>query len=58
MQTGKHEYLPRAETHIASKPWEFFTDDQLVGKTWMVVLAMPVLAWLRERDRRLGLLPA
>src|SRR5215203_596154 len=28
-QTGKHEYFLKAEIHGRSKPWEFFTDDQL-----------------------------
>ncbi|MBL8669083.1 MAG: VUT family protein [Alphaproteobacteria bacterium] len=28
---------------------------QVVGKAWMVVLALPFVRWLRERDRRLGI---
>ena len=28
---------------------------QVVGKTWMVLLTMPMIAWLRRRDARLGL---
>ncbi|MGB0671932.1 MAG: VUT family protein [Rhodospirillales bacterium] len=28
---------------------------QVVGKAWMVLLAIPFIWWLRERDRRLGL---
>ncbi len=35
-----------------------FLLGQVIGKTWMVVLAMPTIWWLRERDRRLGLIPA
>ncbi|MER8772649.1 VUT family protein [Mesorhizobium sp. M0960] len=35
-----------------------FLAGQVVGKSWMVVAALPVLALLRSRDRRLGLLPA
>jgi uncharacterized PurR-regulated membrane protein YhhQ (DUF165 family) len=35
-----------------------FLAGQVVGKLWMVLLAMPVLAWLRARDERLGLSPA
>ena len=31
---------------------------QVVGKAWMVVLAMPLIAWLRRRDERLGLAAA
>jgi uncharacterized PurR-regulated membrane protein YhhQ (DUF165 family) len=31
---------------------------QIVGKAWMVLATMPVIAWLRRRDARLGLAPA
>jgi uncharacterized PurR-regulated membrane protein YhhQ (DUF165 family) len=31
---------------------------QVVGKAWMVVLALPLIHWLRQRDARLGLVPA
>ena len=31
---------------------------QIVGKAWMVLLAIPLIAWLRRRDERIGLLPA
>jgi hypothetical protein len=31
---------------------------QVVGKAWMVLLALPLIHWLRQRDARLGLLPA
>lgn len=31
---------------------------QVVGKALMVVLAIPFIWWLRERDRKLGLIPA
>ncbi len=31
---------------------------QVVGKGWMVLLAIPVIAWLRRRDERIGMLPA
>ena len=31
---------------------------QVVGKAWMVLFAMPFIAWLRRRDARLGLLAA
>jgi hypothetical protein len=30
---------------------------QVVGKSWMVLLAIPAIWWLRERDKRLGLAP-
>lgn len=35
-----------------------FLPGQVIGKLWMVVLAIPVLAWLRRRDERLGIVPA
>jgi len=30
---------------------------QIVGKGWMVLLALPAIWWLRERDQRMGILP-
>ncbi len=35
-----------------------FLLGQIVGKTWMVAAAVPVLWWLRARDRRIGLTAA
>jgi uncharacterized PurR-regulated membrane protein YhhQ (DUF165 family) len=35
-----------------------FVLGQIVGKAWMVLLSLPFIRWLRERDRRLGLSPA
>jgi uncharacterized PurR-regulated membrane protein YhhQ (DUF165 family) len=35
-----------------------FLAGQVVGKLWMVLLAMPLIAYLRRRDERLGLTPA
>ena len=35
-----------------------FLPGQVLGKLWMVLLAIPALAWLRRRDERLGLVPA
>lgn len=35
-----------------------YLGGQIVGKAWMVLLAIPVLRWLRERDAARGLLPA
>ena len=35
-----------------------FLPGQIVGKAWMVVLAIPMVRWLRRRDERLGLAPA
>lgn len=35
-----------------------FLAGQIVGKGWMVLIALPALKWLRDRDARLGLMPA
>jgi uncharacterized PurR-regulated membrane protein YhhQ (DUF165 family) len=35
-----------------------FLPGQVVGKALMVLIAIPALAWLRARDKRLGLQPA
>ena len=35
-----------------------FLAGQVVGKTWMIVLSLPLIAWLRARDARLGLIPS
>lgn len=35
-----------------------FLAGQIVGKAWMVVLSLPAIQWLRQRDDRLGLQPA
>ncbi|MCC6775257.1 MAG: VUT family protein [Hyphomicrobiales bacterium] len=32
-----------------------FLAGQIVGKAWMVLLSIPFVAWLRRRDRRLGI---
>jgi len=29
-------------------------EGQIVGKLWMVILALPILFWIRNRDTRLG----
>jgi queuosine precursor transporter len=34
-----------------------FLTGQIVGKIWMVLLSIPLVAWLRRRDERLGMLP-
>lgn len=31
---------------------------QVIGKLWMVLACLPVVAWLRRRDERFGLTPA
>lgn len=35
-----------------------FLAGQVVGKSWMVVLTIPLIAILRRRDERIGMLPA
>ncbi|MFY8113396.1 MAG: hypothetical protein ACOVOC_04230 [Rhabdaerophilum sp.] len=35
-----------------------YLEGQVLGKALMVVAALPLLHWLRERDRRIGLEPA
>jgi uncharacterized PurR-regulated membrane protein YhhQ (DUF165 family) len=35
-----------------------FLAGQIIGKAWMVLLAVPFIWLLRERDERLGLVPA
>ena len=35
-----------------------FLLGQIVGKAWMVLLAIPLVQWLRRRDQRQGLMPA
>ena len=34
-----------------------FLAGQVVGKSWMVLLSIPFVAWLRRRDERLGITP-
>ena len=43
--------------HMAFGSFEFLA-GQVVGKSWMVLLALPFIAWLRNRDQRLGIQPA
>lgn len=33
-------------------------EGQIVGKLWMVLLALPVIHWLRRRDERMGMVVA
>ena len=35
-----------------------FLAGQTLGKTWMVLLSLPFITWLRNRDERLGIQPA
>jgi uncharacterized PurR-regulated membrane protein YhhQ (DUF165 family) len=34
-----------------------FVAGQIIGKAWMVLLALPLIRWIRERDLRLGTAP-
>lgn len=35
-----------------------YLSGQIIGKAWMVLLALPLMRWLRRRDERLGLAAA
>jgi uncharacterized PurR-regulated membrane protein YhhQ (DUF165 family) len=35
-----------------------FLEGQIIGKAWMVLLALPLVTWLRRRDARLGITAA
>lgn len=35
-----------------------FLAGQIIGKAWMVLAAIPVVRWIRDRDLRLGISPA
>jgi queuosine precursor transporter len=35
-----------------------YLEGQIIGKAWMVLAALPAIAWLRRRDEKLGLSPA
>lgn len=35
-----------------------FLQGQIIGKLWMILLAIPPMIWLRRRDERLGARPA
>jgi queuosine precursor transporter len=35
-----------------------FLLGQVIGKAWMVLVSIPLVAWLRRRDERLGITPA
>ena len=35
-----------------------YLSGQIIGKAWMVLLALPIIALIRARDERLGLQPA
>ena len=35
-----------------------YLPGQVIGKSWMIVLALPFIVWLRNSDARRGVLPA
>jgi hypothetical protein len=35
-----------------------FLPGQVLGKLWMILLALPLVAWLRRADARRGIQPA
>lgn len=35
-----------------------YLSGQIIGKAWMVVLALPIIWWIRKRDEKLGIVPA
>ena len=41
---------------VAGLRFAGFPAGQIVGKTWMVLLSIPLVAYLRRRDERLGLI--
>ena len=34
-----------------------YLSGQVIGKTWMIVLALPIIWWIRRRDEKLGVVP-
>ena len=34
-----------------------FLSGQIIGKTWMIVLALPIIWWIRRRDEKPGVVP-
>ena len=35
-----------------------FVTGQIVGKSLMIIIALPAIIWIRQRDEKLGILPA
>ena len=35
-----------------------YLSGQILGKTWMILLALPIIWWLRRRDEKLGIIAA
>ena len=34
-----------------------YLSGQIIGKTWMIVLALPIIWWIRQRDEKLAVVP-
>ena len=35
-----------------------FLPGQIIGKAWMILISLPAIRWLRDRDFRIGIQPA
>jgi len=35
-----------------------YLSGQIIGKAWMILIALPVIWWIRQRDEKLGVVPA
>ena len=57
-QITNEERAARANKVIKNSGSMDFLLGQVVGKTWMVLLSLPAIYWLRQRDDRLGIQPA
>ena len=42
--------------HLAFGSLDYLS-GQVIGKAWMILLAVPLIVWMRRRDERLGLVP-
>ena len=42
--------------HLAFGSLDYLS-GQIIGKAWMVLLALPVIWWIRQRDEKLGCSP-
>lgn len=43
--------------HLAFGSLEFLW-GQIIGKSWMVLLSIPAISWIRRREEQTGLMPA
>ena len=35
-----------------------YLSGQIIGKAWMIILALPIIWWIRQRDEKAGVSPA